>query len=113
MTARASIQPTYDSRETGNRFTVESRVDDRRSSYEAIGDPFVNTTVTVGWRDLLRGLLKRSLRVTVVVGGDRDIVEDVCELDGNYLGLQSSSRRNEWNASVERELSRLAGGGSA
>lgn len=107
MSARQSIEPTYDWQKTGDRFDVETRVDGRRVSMETTRDPFVNTAVTVGWRDLLRGLVRRSLRVTVVVGGDREIVEDVCELDSDYLGTQRSSRRREWNAHIQDSLAKL------
>lgn len=104
---RASIRPTYDHRETGDRFYVETRVDGRLVSTTQLTDPFVNHTVTVGWRDLLRGLLHRRLRVQMYLGGDRDIVEDVCELNDDYLGLQNSSRRREWNAHIQDSLANL------
>ena len=104
---RQSIQPTYDHRETGDRFTVETRVDGRRISETPTRDPFVNQRVTLGWRDLLRGLLRRRLVVEVVVGGDPQIVDDVMELDADCL-TDNSTRRREWNAHVERSLGDFA-----
>lgn len=101
---RQSIAPTYDHRETGDRFSVETRVNDRRVSVVSCRDPFVFHRVTVGWRDLLRGLLRRRLEVVVLVGGDRDIVEDVMELDDDYAGAHGSSRRAEFKASLNRAL---------
>lgn len=105
---RQSVQPTYDHRETGDRFTVETRIDDRRIALVGTPDPFIHTTVTVGWRDLLRGLLHRRLRVSVVVGGDPEIIEDVIELDDNYTGRPGSTRRREWDAQLNRALGDLA-----
>lgn len=104
---RQSIQPTYDHRETGDRFTVESRVDDRRISFDTTVDPFVNATVHVGWKDLLRGLLRGNLDVTVIVSGDREIVEDVCELNADYLGLRDSTRNRAFRADLQKAMERL------
>lgn len=107
--SRRSIEPTYDHRQTGDRFTVETRVGDRRVSLEPSRDPFVHTRVTVGLRDLLRGLLRRRL------GGDADIVEDVSELDADYAGRHgrspssSSTRRAEWKEQLEGALRSFRG----
>lgn len=96
MTKRRSVAPTYDSRETGPRYHVTTRIGDRTVTFEErISDPFVNTTVTVGWPDLLRGLFRRRLAVTVIVGGDRDAVNNILELDAEWLG-GDSTRRDEF-----------------
>lgn len=105
---RQSITPTYDRQKTGDRFTVDTWVGDRRVSSGRVSDPFIHTKVTVGWRDLLRGLLRRTLVVTVVVGGDREIVEDVIELDSDYLGCTYSTRRKEWDAHMDQRLGDFA-----
>lgn len=106
---RQSIQPTYDSRETGPRYHVTTKIDGHPLDFMApIDDPFVRQTVTIGWRDLLRGLLRRRLVVEVSVGGDHDIVEDVFELDDNYLGFSNSTRRQEFNAGLNRAMRRFA-----
>lgn len=105
---RESIPPTYDHRETGDRFTVESRVSGRRISVTPTRDPFVCQRVTVGWRDLLRGLLRRRLEVETLVGGDRAIVEDIFELDNDYKGQYGSSRRRAWDAGLQRALGDFA-----
>lgn len=104
MTNRASIQPTYDRQQTGDRFMLESRLAGRRIAQQAMPDPFVTHRVVIGWRDLLRGLVHRRLEVEVIVGGDPGIVEDVCELDSDYLGARHSSRRREWDEQLERSL---------
>lgn len=105
---RQSIQPTYDSRETGPRFHVTYRVGTKTIEFQRpIEDPFVRGTVVVGWRDLLRGLLRRHLEVTMIVGGDRDIVDDVMELDGNTLVPSRSTRRDTWDSDVNERLGEL------
>lgn len=116
MTKRVSIQPTYDSRETGPRYHVTTRIGDRTISFEKpLQDPFVNNRVTVGWPDLLRALLHRRLEVTVIVGGDRDVVEDVFELDAEWLG-SDSTRRDEFTTqafsrfAVDAELGEMLDG---
>lgn len=108
---RMSIEPTYDSRETGPRYHVSTRIGDRTTSLqEPIPDPFVSTTVTLGWRQVAGFLLRRQRpRVTVLVGGDRDVIEDVLELDGNYLG-QNCTRRDEFNVTLGAAMHTLAAG---
>lgn len=105
---RQSIEPTYDRQKTGDRFTVETRLGDQRVSFEHIPDPFIHTKVTIGWRDLVRGLFRRRLVVTVVVGGDAEIIEDVTELDSDYLGAMNSTRRKEWDAQMDQRLGDFA-----
>jgi hypothetical protein len=101
---RQSIEPTYDHQETGDRYHVTSTIDGRSVAWRhPITDPFVRHTVWIGWRDLLRGLLKRRLDVTVLIGGDRDVVEDVMELNGDYLG-PNCTRRDEFHVSLNASL---------
>jgi hypothetical protein len=103
---RQSIQPTYDHRETGDRFTVETRINGRRLNEITTRDPFVHHRVVIGWRDLLSFAL-RGREVTVIVGGDRTIVDDVMELDADCLTF-GSTRREEWNAEINRSLASLS-----
>lgn len=107
---RQSIDPTYDHRETGDRFTVTTLINGRRLDEKTIRDPFVFHRVTVGWRDLLRSLVRLRLTVEVTVGGDREIVDDVMELDADCL-THNSTRRDEWNAGIERGLGDFAARG--
>lgn len=95
---RQSIEATYDSRDTGDRFHVTSQIGDRTVEFQRrVPDPFARTTVTVGAWDALRALLRgRPVEVTVIVGGDREAVNDVLELDYNTL-VPGSTRRDEWN----------------
>lgn len=103
---RQSIQPTYDHRETGDRFTVETRINGRRlNEVVPTRDPFIHHRVVIGWRDLLR-FVTRGREVVVIVGGDPEIVDDVIELDADALTL-NSTRRDEWDATVEGALRRV------
>lgn len=105
---RQSIQPTYDSRETGPRFCVTSEIGDRTIAFrQPIPDPFVRQTIHVGFWDLLRGLFRRRLSVTVVVGGDLDVMNDVLELDANTL-IPNSTRRLEFNDELRRAIVRTS-----
>jgi hypothetical protein len=107
---RQSIEPTYDSRETGYRYHVTTQVGDRTISFQhRLADPFVRQTVHIGWKDLLRGLLRRHLQVTVIVGGDRQIVDDVMELDANTL-VPNSTRRSGFDAGINTALANYAAG---
>lgn len=71
---------------------------------QPIEDPFVRQTVTVGWPDLLRALLRRRLVVVVRVGGDRKTVERVMEMNPDFLGGMNSPSRKAWNASLNERL---------
>jgi hypothetical protein len=105
MDKRTSIAPTYDSRETGPRYHVTYQVAGRTIQFQhQIDDPFGHFTVYVGWRDLLRALLHRVLVVDVLVGADREVMEDVLELDANYLGT-NCTRRDEFNAGIQSAIS--------
>jgi hypothetical protein len=104
MSKRQSIEPTHDHQETGDRYHVTTRIDNRTIAlHEPVADPFVSHRVTVGWRDLLRGLARRRLEVTVLVGGDSEIVEDVMELNADYLG-SNCTRRDEFNVTLNASL---------
>ncbi|MGW2544178.1 hypothetical protein ACWC5I_25695 [Kitasatospora sp. NPDC001574] len=64
-----------------HRYYVTSRVGPRTvASREPLADPFVRHTIVIGWPDLLRGLLRRHLEVTVTVDGDRDVINQVLNL---------------------------------
>lgn len=104
------LDPIYDSRETGPRFHITSWVGGRLIAFQhRIEDPFVNHTIQIGWKDLLRALLtRRSLKVNVVVGGDHDLMEAVLELDGNYLGRSDSERRKAFNGQLNTAIGGFA-----
>ena len=103
---RNSIRPTYDSRETGPRYHVTTRVGIRTIEFQKrVDDPFVSHRVTIGWPDLLRGLLRRHLTVDVLVGGDLDAVNDVMELDDNCL-VPGSTRQAAFRSHLNEALSR-------
>jgi hypothetical protein len=97
---RRSIEPTYDSVSDGPQYEIRTTVNDRYVSRKEIPDPFVNHTVRVSLIDTIRGLLTGGLRVNVCISGATNrIVEDVLELDGQYLGMDST-RRDAFNAQM-------------
>lgn len=108
---RVSIPPTHDSRKTGPRYHVTTLVGTRMVEFrKPIQDPFVRQAVRIGIRDLARALLHGHLQVVVNVGGDGGIVEDVMELDDNYLGY-NCTRRDAFEAELMAALSFHAGVG--
>jgi hypothetical protein len=97
---RQSITPTYDSRKTGVPYHVTTKVNGHVIEWQKrIDDPFVRQTVTIGWPDLLRSLFRRRAEVEVLISADRDVMEDVLELNDNYLGA-NCTRRDQFNADL-------------
>jgi len=69
----------------------------------------VRQTVHVrGWRNALRVLFRRY-SVTVTVGGDVERVEQVLELDSDYLGAPGSARRDRWDTELNARLRAFGG----
>ena len=105
---RNSIRPTYDSRETGPRYHVTTRLNGETVTFQhPAEDPFIRQTVTIGWPGLLRSLLRRRAVVEVIVGGDPDVVNDVLELDGNQL-VPGSTRQAAFRSHVNETIGRMA-----
>lgn len=105
-----SVRATYDSRDTGPRYWVTTEVDDRTVTFQQpLDDPFARTRVHLGWRDLLRGLLRRDLVVTVTIGGDRKITHDVLELDENQL-IRGRTRHAAFQQAMHSKLAAIADG---
>lgn len=107
MTERKTITPTYDGAKTGPRYHVTSSINGHTVTWQyPIEDPFVRHTVYIAWRDRLKSLFMRRFAVQVMVGGDRDIIEDVLELNSDYLGGMTSDRRKAFNRQVNDALAR-------
>jgi hypothetical protein len=105
---RQSIAPTYDSRETGPGYHVTTWFNGHVIEWEKrLDDPFVHHTATIGWPDLLRSLLRRRAVVAVSIGAGWDLMEDVLELNADYLG-QDCTRRDEFNAGFHEAIGRQA-----
>lgn len=104
---RNSIRATHDTRETGPRYHVTARVNDETILFQhPVKDPFVSQDVTVTWMGLLRNLLRfRPLRITVLVGGDKEIVDDVLELDDDQI-VPDSSRRAAFHSHLNEAIAR-------
>lgn len=104
---RPSVRATYDSRQTGPRYHVTSWVNDRPVVHmQPVDDPFVRHTVNLHWRDLLRGLLRRRLSVTVTIGGDIEVMDDVLELDENTL-ISGRTRHAAFHSHINESLGRM------
>lgn len=86
---RISIAPTCDSREAGPRYHVTYRLNDRALEWQGASMTRSPVKLHVGWPDLLHATLSC----------DPQVVEDVFELDGNYLGTNCTSR-DAFNAAV-------------
>ena len=105
---RNSVKAMYDSRETGPRYHLTAQVGGRFIDVQKpVQDPFVTTRVTIGWRDLLRGLLRRELTVVVSVGGDMEVVNDVLELDDDCL-IRGRTRAAAFRSHLNEAIGRTA-----
>lgn len=101
---RQSITPTYDSRQTGPRYWLSTFAAGRTLDWrKPIDDPFVSTVITIGWPDLLRALLHRRLVARVQVGGERDAIDDVLELDNDQL-VPGRTRRDEFQQEILKSV---------
>lgn len=87
------------------RYWVRSTLDDRPIDDRPtpLHDPFVRHTVTVGWPDLLRALLRRRLVVEVTVGADTELMNDVLELDDQTL-IRGRTRQAAFQQGMHQKL---------
>lgn len=59
-------------------YTISTRVDGHLVEKQSIDDPFITTTITIGWpKLLLAALRRRELKVVVKVDGDRHALAHV------------------------------------
>jgi hypothetical protein len=107
---RNSIRPTYDSRETGPRYHVSVRLNGKTLLFQRpVDDPFVSQKVTITWAGLIRSALRfRPLVAEILVGGDREAVNDVLELDANQL-VPGSTRAAAFRSHLNEAIGRYAG----
>lgn len=106
---RPSVRSTYDSRETGPRYWVTTAINGRQTeARRMLDDPFVRHTVKVylGWGDRLRALFGKPQEVTVTVGADKDLMDDVLELDENQL-IAGRTRRAAFHSHMNEALGRF------
>jgi hypothetical protein len=92
---------------TMSNYTIRTTINDEPIGEFArsIPDPFVHHTVTVGWRDLLRAVLRgKPMRVEIHVSADSDTMTRVLELDPDYIGPTGSASRTAWNADLQGRL---------
>lgn len=100
MKKRQSIKSTYDSQKDGFQYRIRTSVNGRSIGGHDIPDPFVNHKVRVSFLDTVKGLLQGGVRVEVNIDPKNNrIVEDVLELDDQYLG-QNATRRDDFNKEI-------------
>lgn len=101
-----SVRATYDSAETGPRYTVTTFVNDQvvGEFRQPIADPFVRQTVYVGLGAAVRSFLRcRRLKVEVIVGGDIELMNDVLELDDQTL-IRGRTRHAAFQQAMHQHL---------
>lgn len=101
MKMRISIKSTYDSQKEGLQYSISTSVNGKSiNDSKDIPDPFVNHTVKLSFRDTFKGLLRGGVVVGVFINGKNNrIVEDVLELDDQYLG-NNATRREDFNKEI-------------
>lgn len=101
MKKRVSIKSTYDSQKEGFQYTISTSVNNRAiGDTRDLADPFVNHMVKVSFWDTLKGLLNGGVIVGVFINGKNNrIIDDVMELDDQYLG-QNATRRDDFNKHI-------------
>jgi len=98
---RQSIKSTYDSHKDGFQYMVSTSVNDKPLDSRDIADPFVIQTVHVSLWDTLKGLFRGGVKLVVNINPKNNrIVEDVMELDDQYLGLGANTRRENFNNQI-------------
>jgi len=75
-----SEKPYFLGEPNTEQFTVETYINGNKIGEQCIDDPFVRTTVVIGWRDILRALF-RGLKVQVCVNGSPGAERAVMTLD--------------------------------
>lgn len=101
MKKRISIKPTYDSVRDGLQYHISSFVNHKVVADQDLTDPFVNHKIHISLLDVIKGLFKGGIEVTVNIRGNNPrIEEDVLELDNQTLSLYPSTRREEFNKQV-------------
>lgn len=107
---KPSIRATYDSRETGPRYWITTEVDGKTLAFRTpIDSPFVRINVTVTWWARLRGLFRRQMLVTCVIGADTELMNDVLELDEDQL-VPGRTRRAAFQQKIGQRLGEVRRG---
>jgi hypothetical protein len=106
---RPDAQAQQEGRQRVARYSVTVFENHRRLDRRPIVDPFINTYVRPsGWRAALAVMLGRY-EVEVQVRADKELTEQVLELDPEYLGEWGSERRKAWDARVQAAFASFAG----
>jgi hypothetical protein len=107
MNKTESIKSTYDSRKDGFQYTVSTSVNGKSiNDTRDIADPFVTHQVNVSWLDTLKGLLMGGVTVQVRVNGkNMRIIDEVMELNANWIGAHNRTRRDDFNKELGQAIS--------
>lgn len=107
MKKRISIKSTYDSVKDGSQYSIRTSVNGRSIGGRDLVDPFVTHTIKVSLIDTIKGLFRGGVKVVVSIDGKNNrIVEDVMELDDQYLGLGDNTRREDFNKQIMNQVIR-------
>jgi hypothetical protein len=90
------------------RYRVKVLENGRTRDDHAISDPFINTWVRPRGLRAALGVLMGRYEVEVQVHADPERVEQVLELDPDYVGAYGSERRKAWNAQLNAALGAFA-----
>lgn len=89
-------------------YRIEVRENGHVMDARAIVDPFIHTRIVPrGWRAAWNALWGRT-EFTVVVDAEPEIIEQVLELDPDYLGAWGSERRRAWDRQMQNALQNFA-----
>lgn len=104
-----SVRATYDSAQTGPRYWATVTVNGYPIEFRnPLPDPFARTKVTVSWADTLRALIRgRHVVVEVTIGADRELMNDVLELDDQTL-IAGRTRKAAFDQSIHQKLAAIA-----
>ena len=73
------------------QFEVRTLLNGCEIGRQKIHDPFVHTTVVIGWWDLLRSLLRRKAKVQVVVSGSHSAQRRIMTMNPVELAMENQA----------------------
>lgn len=101
-------KPVFDSRTDGFQYRVVTRLNGRQVYDADVDCPLLRTTLAIGWRDLLRCLLRGRVEVETLISTDNhELAETILALDGNWF---TPKRRHRWEKELNAQLGEWSGG---
>lgn len=74
------------------QFTVTTKLNGRVIGEQKIHDPFIHSTLVIGWLDMVRCLLTAKCRVEVSVRGTQSVQARIMTLDPEDLQREEAER---------------------